>query len=370
MEILHDVIKSANKDEVKKFVALLETMCDDDVSILQMTGLSEEQLKKLSSRDRVKLDSILKMLFSSSHKLFLGTIDYLYRTNYREEYLNGELKSDQISFLPTEFVRDTIDFTFIRADIILKIKDSIYQIEIQTSHDNMAIRLVRYGIEVAISNWEVNPETNIYKITLPEQAVIYLSDNKTKKYSNDYEMWYKNEKVCTVEVPELRLWEIDTDDVMENKLYNLLPVLIFNYRKKLLTIKPENREELKQEFIGKVNEILRQLDKINTTIEDRDAGIIIAVLGELMEYFDKEFFDGQISEEGVTKMTFSQQIMGYIEDIENAKKECDGVKNKLQQAEEDRKNMVLNMINKSMDTKLISEITGLSVGEIEKIAKK
>ncbi|WP_305767948.1 hypothetical protein [Candidatus Epulonipiscium viviparus] len=68
------------------------------------------------------------------------------------------------------------------ADIIIQIKDSYYQIEIQTS-----------------------------------------------QYPNDYEIWWKGEKLATIEVAELQVWELD--DIFEKKLYNLLPIVIFGYRK-------------------------------------------------------------------------------------------------------------------------------------------
>ncbi|OOO00731.1 MAG: hypothetical protein ATN35_01110 [Epulopiscium sp. Nele67-Bin004] len=315
------LINNISTDQLKDLIRALEPIFDTNESISHLLGIPEKKVKKLGQRDRVKLDAILKRLFESSPRMFLGTIDDLYKTNYRNQYLSGELTDADITFLSTEAIRDTFRFEVLRADIVIKIKDSYYQIELQTSHDNMAIRFARYGLEIGINNLSINPETGVYKIQIPEQSVIFLENNKNNPRPNHYEIWWKNEKVAGIQVKELKLWELNIQDVFNRKLYNLLPILIFEYRLKLSEVEniPSELEHLKNSFLSDTKNILSQISLLTDEIADRDIDLVISVLGELIMYFDSSFFGGSIERIGEFKMTFSEQISGYREEITQTK---------------------------------------------------
>ncbi len=288
-----------------------------------MLGLPEKKIKQLGSRERVKLDSILKKLFDASPAMVLGTIDDLYSTSYRNQYINGQLTDEDIVFLSTDFIRDTFRYEVLRADIVIKIKDYYYQIELQTSYDNMTIRFARYGLEIGIRFHERDPETGIIKIPIPEQSVIYLENNKTNNFPNHYELWWQNKKVATIEVRELKLWELEMQDIFQRKLYNLLPLLIFSYRLKLIEVgdNVEELDKLKNSFLEDARGILKKTKLLDNEIKDTDIDIIISVVGELITYFDNVFFNGTIKREGEFDMVWTEQVQDWRRQINNAKSE-------------------------------------------------
>ncbi|ONI37768.1 hypothetical protein AN639_09130 [Candidatus Epulonipiscium fishelsonii] len=327
LESLKENIRKADKSKVKYLVGALEEIFDTTEPILDLLGISEDKLKKLTSRHKIKLDAILKKLFQSSPLMFLGTIGYLNDTNYREQYVIGKLKDEDIIFMPVDFIRETLRFDVLHADSFIKIKDNIYQIEFQTSNDNMAIRFARYGLEYGIANKVFDETNNIYKIIIPEQSVIFLEKNKENTRNNSYELFWRNKKLERIEVKVLKLWEIDIEDVLNNKLYNLLPILIFKYRLNLINAKGNKLtlEEVKNEFLLQSREILKKAIDLNREIREDDIDIIISVLGELVNYFDETFFENSIRKEGEFEMTFTEQINSYRQQINTARKEKEQV---------------------------------------------
>ncbi len=109
---LREVIVNMTKDnaeDLKALVRVLEKLFDNnkaitqsldiDKTIAQLLNISEDKVKKLSNRENAKLDAIMKKLFETSPRMFLGTIDNLYETNYRQQYLTGRLVNSNIKFL-------------------------------------------------------------------------------------------------------------------------------------------------------------------------------------------------------------------------------------------------------------------------------
>ncbi|ONI48250.1 hypothetical protein AN643_02515 [Candidatus Epulonipiscioides saccharophilum] len=375
-EVIGNITKD-NSEDLKALVRVLEKLFDNnkaiaqsldiDKTIAQLLNISEDKVKKLSNRENAKLDAIMKKLFETSPRMFLGTIDNLYETNYRQQYLTGRLVDSDIKFLPTEFVRETFRFEVLRADIILQIKDNYYQIEIQTSHDNMAIRFARYGLEIGLKKNIFNPETGALKIELPEQSVIYLENNRNNPRPNDYEIWWRNEKLATIQVRDLKIWELDIDDMLEKNLYNLLPMSIFQYRIRLkkATSKKE-KQKIKNEFLKKAKQVLKKAKALSSKLVDGDIDLIITILGELINYFDSEFFGGSIERLGEFNMTFTEEIQGYRTRINTALKEgkAEGL------AEGEAKGIIKvakNLLKKGFEIDVIMETTGLSEEEVKKL---
>ncbi len=307
-----------NKEHLKNLIIQLEMVFSHKI-IAKLLNLSEKKVKKLGNSERAKLDAVLKRLFETSPRMFLGTIDYLYKTDYRKQYLAGTLTDADISFEPTELIRGT--FETLKTDILIQIKNIYYHIEIQTSNDNMAIRLARYGLEIALKRHAINPKTGALRLDLPTPSVIYLEHNRNNPKSNNYEVWWENKKYLTMKVADLKLWELDIADILERELYTLLPVIIFNYRIKLKRARSKAAKlELKDEILEKAKQILEQAHALSNELVDGDIDTIIAALGELINYFDDKFFNGAIEKTGEFNMTFTEEIKGYRTKINTAEK--------------------------------------------------
>ncbi len=313
--LFQKTLNSLEKKDFKYIVNIFETVLDTDEEVANALGITVKQVKKYSQREKIQLDGLLKRLFQCSPILFLGTIDYLYKTNYYNEYVNGDLTNEDISFEGGEFIRETFLFEIIRADSIIKIKDSIYQIEFQTSNDNMAIRLLRYGIEYGIHNKKITKE-GLLQITIPEQSVIFLEENKSNPNSNSYELIWQNNSLGIIEVKTLKLWELELEEALENKLYNLVPILIFKYRSLLNNAKSQEEiDALKQSLLEQTRIIL---EKFYNPISDQipyDINLLICVLGDLISYFDTVYFEHSIEKVGEFTMTFTKFIQDLKEEF-------------------------------------------------------
>ncbi len=209
----------------------------------------------------------------------------------------------------------------------------MYQIEFQTRHEEMAIRFARYGIEYGISNKKVDPKTKAYKIQIPEQSVIYLENDPQTERVNKYEFYWKEKSLGVIDVKELKLWEITMKDILEEKLYNLLPIVIFRYRLELKKASNDKSklQQIKERFLAEAKEVIEEANKIRETIEDEDLDLIVMVLGEMVRYFDKVFYDGEIERSGEVDMTFADQIKGYRQEINKYMQEVKTVKQEAKQ---------------------------------------
>lgn len=101
----------------------------------------------MTTRDTVKLDEILKRLFTTSDKVLIKLLNAIFEENFNPNEVN-------VSITNSEFIDDTLDV--LRADMIFKVfekgnnkfdKNKMnYHIEFQTKNDNtMVIRTFEYG---------------------------------------------------------------------------------------------------------------------------------------------------------------------------------------------------------------------------------
>ncbi|HWQ41946.1 MAG TPA: hypothetical protein VN456_07910, partial [Desulfosporosinus sp.] len=134
--------------------------------------------KNQASSERVKLDEILKSLFTVSSKVLINMLNSLFKENYAEE-------ATEVSFSSNEFVDDA--HNILRGDLFLKLSDADnksdhYHIEIQTlNDDSMVIRMLEYGISKAkeIAKYEGDQEETVFYI--PKQLVIFIEQNPSIK---------------------------------------------------------------------------------------------------------------------------------------------------------------------------------------------
>ncbi len=221
---------------------------------------------------------------------------------------------------------------------------------------------------------------------IPEQSVIYLENNKKNVNSNNYEFWWRDKCVASIEVKQLKLWEIEVEDVLEHKLYNLFPVLIFKYRLKLQEATTEELEKIKDEVLVEIKQIWQQSRSIYVEITERDIDLILSVLGELLSYFDRVFFEGNISKVGEFKMTFTEEIRGYRNQIDKFRQAAKQAEEEKKQAEAEKKqaeekakfavtkaklqekfDTAKRLLAKGMDAEFVIDVTGLSSEQIESI---
>lgn len=98
------------------------------------------------TKEKVKLDEILKYLFSTSHGVLVKLLNGIFYENY-------EPNEVELSVSNNEFVEDSLGL--LRGDVFFNIgkqpRDKVtYHIEFQTKNDStMVVRMFEYGIQKA-----------------------------------------------------------------------------------------------------------------------------------------------------------------------------------------------------------------------------
>jgi len=196
------------------------------------------------SSERLQLDEILKLLFSSSPKAMIPLINELFKEGYNPDKAT-------ISVGNSEFIKanhDTAILSVIRADLILLVtengKTKTYLIEFQLSKDSeMVIRMFDYGFQKA----KELRKPGEWVIELPKPLVIYFEKNSTIEDFLKLKVIFPDGDVKIYEVPVLKYWELSKEDILNRKMYPLLPLQLFNKRLEMeLAAKHRNSPKLRE----------------------------------------------------------------------------------------------------------------------------
>ena len=138
------------------------------------------------------------------------------------------------------------------------VKKKKYHFECQSSQDNsMLVRMFEYGAELALRDGEL--KENSLTVTFPHSAVLYLrSTRNTPKYftlnieTPGDSLEYK--------IPTMKMQDYSFEELMEKKLYFLLPFLLFNYEKNFP--KYEEEEEELQRLVEHYQSLSERLEEL------------------------------------------------------------------------------------------------------------
>lgn len=125
------------------------------------------------SNEKVKLDEVLKFLFSTSKKVLVNLLNGIFEENFNSDEV-------QLSVSNNEFIMDTFDM--LRGDVFFDILNNEYEkvsyhLEFQTRNDStMVIRMFEYGLKK--DKEQAGNKDNFKTIYFPKQKVIFFEENK------------------------------------------------------------------------------------------------------------------------------------------------------------------------------------------------
>ena len=256
----------------------------------------------LPQKDAIKLDALLKLLFSLAKPTLIKLLMGVFGNEFLEEDV-------EISIANNEFVTEKNGV--IRGDIFYRVEMGTqklsFHIEFQLNHsDGMVIRLLQYGLAKGSEESRLENGT---VIRLPHQRVIYFEPNSS--ISDSLSLTIESPdgtQSFTYEVPVLKNWDFTLDELVAKKMYPLLPLQIFNYRPEMY--EAEKHPERAQEVLGKMKEKTRELMDVfhglydSGEIKQDDYDKFLTALQNLNHYFNDNFFqDDKFSEEVITMTT-------------------------------------------------------------------
>ncbi len=305
-----------------------------------------------SKKESVKMDQILKSLFSVSKGVLIKLMNGLFHESFKEE-------ETEISIGNNEFVSE--EFNIIRGDLFLELtknkKMHQYHIEFQTKNDKtMIIRMFEYGFNRAKELSRYEEEKILY---IPKQLVIFIEENNNIKDELKMKIIFPNQQEINYVVPVMKYWKYTDKELLENKMYPLLPLQIFKLRSKLEKIKENNVENKNKELYRLLNEAKE---------------IAIDIAKKSRELFDK----GEIVGEDLHKILLAiQNLIEYLNErygeYEEIEKEVISVTKTLYDplvAKNTAKEIAKNLILANIDEAIIIKTTGVTKKEIIKLKEE
>ena len=325
----------------------------------------KKKIRKAVKTVRVRgpVDEIMKFLFGVSKETLINMLNSLFKKDF-------SVDNATITQTNSEFVDEAFDIT--RGDLFFRIVDESkpynLHIEIQTRADGyMTIRLINYDIKKADEIQRLENKKGIKRYVLPQSIVIHVekSDSIPDCYESeivDVKADGSEETIHRV-VPVIKYWELTDKDLIEQKLYPLLPLQIFLLRGKLKKFAKETGSEDKRKVVDEIKGLTEKTitevkwlateGKITKDDDDR----IITALARLIKYLDEQYQFGE---------NLNQEVDTVIESVftqlERKGRERGIEENKLEVAEK----MILK--NKPLDE--IIEFSELAEDKIRQLAKK
>ena len=220
--------------------------------------------------EKVKLDEVLKFLFSTSKNVLVNLLNGIFEESFNSDEVN-------LSVSNNEFVMDTFDT--LRGDVFFDIlnnesKKISYHLEFQTRNDStMVIRMFEYGLKKGKE--QAGNSDDFKTVYFPKQKVIFFEENKNIKDIIKLRIVLPDDQSFIYSVPVMKYWEYTDKDLIENKMYPLLPLQLFKLRKELEFSRRKND-------IGKIKEL---------SIKAKEIASIIA--NESKELFQKDEIVGE-----------------------------------------------------------------------------
>ena len=217
----------------------------------EMTQTPNKEKKEITRRESAKIDETVKLTFSVSKEMLVHSMNGLFNETF-------DPKDVEITKTTTEFVSNNLDI--IRADLFLNIINSKipyhYHIEFQMKPDgDMVIRMFKYDIAQALERrrLEGHKDDKIV-LQLAKSLVIHFEKSDTIPDEYTLEIVFPDNSTHEYKVGVMKFWEYNEQDLIDKKLYNLLPLQSFRLRSDFDNIWKNDDEGVKREISEKIAE--------------------------------------------------------------------------------------------------------------------
>ena len=265
--------------------------------------LAEDQQKV--RMEKIKLDELLKDLFSASQRVLVALLNALFGQDFREEDV-------EVTLGATEFVTDSDTLGIIRADMFFDVKGSgkpvCFHVEFQLLNDgSMVIRMLQYGIQKAIEKLEANDDV----LVIPHQKVIFMEKNAAVPDKLRSLIVFPDGQEVNYEVEVLKYWEYSKEDLVEQKMYPLIPLQLFKLRKDIRNAFHRNDQKRLDALAQKLREVATDVSRTTVELFEEDEIIggdlhkMLLAVDNLSKYLNRTYLKNDELEAEVSAMTKS-----------------------------------------------------------------
>lgn len=320
------------------------------------------------SREKVKLDEVLKFLFSTSNKVLIKLLSGVFEEDINEDEV-------ELTVTNNEFIED--DLGILRGDMFFDIlnkdrKKVSYHIELQTKNDStMVVRMFEYGFRKGKEQSKYRKDKEEIKtIYFPKQKVIFFEENREIKDTLNLRIVFPDNQEVNYVVDVMKYWEYTDEQLREKKMYPLIPLQLFSLRKELQ--KAQNKNDMKKlnELSYIARELAQKLAKESAILLDEDEILgedfhkMLLAIQNLIEYLNRNYLNDENIEEEVNTMTKTL----YDPEVEKRGMEK-GIEKGIEKGREEGKKEALlqtaaQMKAQGIPMTLICQCTGLSEQDI------
>ncbi len=319
----------------------------------------------------MKLDEVLKFLFSTSNKVLVKLLNGIFDEKF-------DVDEVELTVSNNEFVED--DLGILRGDMFFDILNknhnkASYHIEFQTKNDNtMIVRMFEYGFKKGKEQLKNSKKfkEEIKTIYFPKQKVIFFEENKSIKNQLKLKIIFPDEQEIIYTVDVIKYWEYTDKELKEKKMYPLMPLQLFNLRKELE--KAHNKNDLKKikELSKKAKNLAEKLAKESAQLFEEDEILgedfhkMLLAIQNLIEYLNRNYMKDENIENEVNKMTKTL----YDPEVEKRGIEK-GIKQGIEQGREQGiKSAIEKMLLKGMKETDVANILDTDISLVKEILKK
>ena len=213
----------------------------------------------------------------------------------------------------------------------------------------MVVRTFEYGFRKGKENSN-RIENGIRKLYFPKQKVIFFEENKNIDDQLKLLIIFSEEEEFLYKVDVIKYWQYSDEDLIQKQMYPLIPLQLFNLRKKLHFAKQKND-------IDKIKELFEKHE-----ILGEDFHKMLLAIQNLIEYLNQNYIEDESLEEEVSIMTKTL----YDPEVERRGYE----KGEKSGYEKGKIEIVLNMYSEGLSEKQISKFTNIDVEGVQEIIKK
>lgn len=215
---------------------------------------------------RLQLEQILKEMFSISAQLNLTMLNSMFNENYEpattEILLTYNERSSDYKPLGSS---ENILLVNLHGEQYKKSihKKNRYQIDFQTSGgQELAIRFFAYGF---IKFGQSKKDSGRIIIIIPKQYVIYVEEREGIDDTMNFEIVDYSGNNKNIDIPIMKFWEYTVPDLVENRMYPLLPLQLLQICRKLKQARAaDSRAETRYEYEDAAKEVLQIVKKAGT----------------------------------------------------------------------------------------------------------
>ena len=187
---------------------------------------------------------------------------------------------------------------------------------------------------------------------------------------------FGDDKELLYEVDVMKYWEYNDEDLIQMKMYPLIPLQLFNLRKKLHLAKKKNDINTIKELSVVARNLAEKLANESKELFEQDEILgedfhsMLLAIQNLIEYLNRNYIDDENLEKEVNIMTKS------LYDPEVEKKGIEkgieqGIEKGIEQGiEQSQAEIVLNMLGEGLDEATISKFTKIDIEKVKEIIKK